>query len=78
MRKLNELAYSRNCRILTKEFMEIHEKYEWQCFKHGKIWSAKANDVKNGPTWCEKCANERKSEFMKKFRKGKTRKKVAN
>jgi len=78
MRKLSELAYSRNGRILTKEFKGIHEAYEWQCFKHGVIWTAKANDVKNGPTWCTKCGYEKVSKAMSKFRKGKTRKKVTN
>ena len=78
MRELSELAYSRNGRILTKEFIGILGVYEWQCFKHGNIWPAKANDVKNGKTWCKTCGYEKVSKAMSKFRKGKTRKKVAN
>ena len=78
MRKLSELAYSRNGRILTKEFKGIHEPYEWQCFKHGEIWTAKANDVKNGPTWCKTCGYEKVSKAASKPRKGETRKKVTN
>jgi hypothetical protein len=71
MRKLSELAYSRNGRILTKEFKGIHAPYDWQCFKYGYSWTAKANDVKNGPTWCKKCGYEKVSKAMSKPRKGK-------
>tara|TARA_Y100001960_G_scaffold207787_1_gene216973 strand:+ start:60 stop:1007 length:948 start_codon:yes stop_codon:yes gene_type:complete len=78
MRQLSELAYSRNGRILSRDYIGVNGQYEWQCFKHGLIWPAKANDVKNGKTWCKTCGYEKVSKAMRKLRKGKTRKKVTN
>jgi len=79
IKDLIKVAKSRNGKFLSKAYKNINSKYKWECAE-GHTWSATANSVKNGGTWCPKCVffyNEEvcrttfEQLFNRKFKKAK-------
>jgi hypothetical protein len=50
---LHELAIKNNGKCLSIDYINMHNKYQWQC-KEGHIWEAKANNIQQGK-WCPEC-----------------------
>lgn len=58
---LKLLAKKRGGILLSKKYMNAHQKLKWQCAE-GHIWLADAAHIKYKKTWCLKCAGgEKKS-----------------
>jgi hypothetical protein len=62
---LRALAKERGGRCLSTEYKTKDDKYYWECEK-GHMWYSTYGSVKNGGTWCGKCAVEqRKKRYIR-------------
>jgi len=52
--EMKAIAKSRQGRCLSREYVNITTKLEWQC-QFGHTWKATPNNVKNQNNWCPKC-----------------------
>jgi predicted Zn-ribbon and HTH transcriptional regulator len=52
--EMHELAYKKNGKCLSTEYINSKTKLEWQC-KKGHIWETSPNNIKQDK-WCPKCA----------------------
>lgn len=53
---LRVLAISKGGELVSKRYINAVTPMEWRC-KHGHIWRATANSIKNNGTWCPICAD---------------------
>ena len=61
LNKLDTIAKQRGGKLLSKEYLGLHIKLQWQCSK-GHQWLATPSNVKNNNSWCLKCSgSERKT-----------------
>ena len=52
--EMNQLALSRNGRMLSRSWIDSKTKYEWQC-QQGHTWKTTWASVRRG-SWCPKCS----------------------
>ncbi|WP_322552811.1 zinc-ribbon domain-containing protein [Priestia megaterium] len=53
---MNELAYRKNGKCLSKAYVNAHTKLLWEC-KEGHQWEATPNKIQQG-TWCPNCKKQ--------------------
>jgi len=53
---LQRIAKEKGGNLISKEYVNIHFKYKWECQK-GHQWEAMGYSIRNG-TWCPQCAHE--------------------
>lgn len=53
---VRKLAESRGGKLISKNYINAHQKLKWKCSK-GHIWFAKQTNIKSGNQWCPVCAN---------------------
>ena len=51
-----KIAEERNGKCLSNEYKNTLTKMEWYCNKCSYVWKSTFNEIKNGKTWCPKCA----------------------
>ena len=78
VKELQELAESRNGKLISTHYFGQLIKLKWYCNKHHYSWYAPPNDIRGKPskpkgTWCPKCALENHSKLMKKKVKQRSR-----
>jgi hypothetical protein len=54
LKEMDSIAKSRGGRCLSKEYLGIQEKIEWQC-QEGHKWKAQPASIKHANTWCPEC-----------------------
>ena len=69
---LKVLAKIRGGVLLTKKYMNAHQKLKWQCDK-GHTWLADAASIKYKKTWCLRCAGTEKKSISYLVEKAKKR-----
>lgn len=50
-----KISHKHGGRCLSAEYIDINKKMIWECHKK-HIWKTSLNSIKNGHTWCQKCA----------------------
>lgn len=58
--KMQSIAKSKEGHCLSKKYVNAYTKLKWKC-KHGHIWDASPNNIKNNKTWCPHCENHEKN-----------------
>lgn len=48
-------------KCISKKYINNRTKMKWQC-KHGHIWEAKLNHIRNHNSWCPECKRRNKSQ----------------
>ena len=69
--ELQEMAESRNGKLISTHYFGELIKLKWYCNKHQFEWYASPCDIRRKPskpygTWCPKCGRESHSNLMKK------------
>ena len=54
--EVRKLAESRGGKLISKNYINAHQKLKWKCSK-GHVWFAKQTNIKSGNQWCPVCAN---------------------
>lgn len=55
LKEANKHALLNNGKCLSEKYRNKDEKFLWKCAK-GHQWLASLGSIKNGGTWCKKCA----------------------
>ncbi len=56
---LQEIAANRGGKCLSENYVDVKNKYDWEC-KDGHKWSSSADSIINQNSWCPTCAGQRK------------------
>ena len=63
--RLLKIIEERGGKFLSKEYIGVLYKYEYQCAL-GHVWIASASSIINNKTWCPKCGNIHKGNILRK------------
>ena len=56
---MHQLAKNKNIAFLSKEYIGVLNKHQWQCNKCSHIWEARPHNIRNGPgSGCPRCAGK--------------------
>ena len=62
--ELEEIAQSKNGKLLSDIWLGVKEHYSMKCNECGHIWKAVGSELLGG-SWCDKCARRKEGERMK-------------
>jgi hypothetical protein len=60
-------AISKDGKCLSNTCKDNKDNLIWECNRHNFIWKASFHNVKNGNTWCPKCAKDKLSSLFFKY-----------